>query len=253
MSSHASNASPLETPQTTASRTVLVWDLPTRLFHWMLAASFLGAYLVSESERWIALHAMLGYTAVGLVGFRLLWGIVGTRYARFTGFAWSPRAVVGYLKSLFSRQPQHYVGHNPAGSWAIAALLLLIIATAASGWATFNDIGPEWIEDVHEMAANATLALVAFHVAGVVISSYLHRENLVRAMVTGVKHVADAVPAAGTHWLVGAGLLAGVLAFWIGLIPAPGIERGIGLSAVPVPTQTAQGAKPLGDRHRDDD
>lgn len=232
---------------------VLVWDLPTRLFHWLLAASFFGAYIVSESERWIALHAMLGYTAIGLVAFRLIWGIVGTRYARFSGFAWSPRAVAEYLKSLFSRRPQHYVGHNPAASWAIVALLALVAVTALSGWAVLNEVGGEWLEDVHEAAANATLALVAFHVAAVVVSSVLHRENLVLAMVSGFKRARNAVPAAGARWLVGAGLLAVIVAFWFGLIPAPGLERGTGFTALSAPASKTQAAEQPGRRHHDDD
>ena len=83
---------------------VLVWDVPTRLFHWLLAASFLGAYLISESERWRAVHALLGYTAALSVTFRLLWGLVGTRYARFTGFALAPHAVLSYLRSATCRR-----------------------------------------------------------------------------------------------------------------------------------------------------
>lgn len=253
MSSSASLASaPAHTGGGDAPR-VLVWDLPTRLFHWMLAASFFGAYVVSESERWIVLHAMLGYTAIGLIVFRLLWGIVGTRYARFTGFAWSPRAVAEYLKSLVSRRPQHYVGHNPAASWAIVALLALVAVTALSGWAVLNEVGGEWLEDVHEAAANATLALVAFHVAAVFVSSVLHRENLVLAMVSGFKRARDAVPAAGTRWLVGAGLLAAVAAFWFGLIPAPGLDRGAGPAAVFTPAAKTQSAERPGRRHHDDD
>lgn len=237
-----------------AEQAILVWDLPTRLFHWLLAASFFGAYLVSESERWIALHAMLGYTAAGLVAFRMVWGLVGTRYARFTGFAWSPRSVVDYLKSLFGTKPRQYVGHNPAGSWAVVALLALVALTAVTGWANLNDVGPGWIEDVHEAAANATLAMVALHVAAVVVSSVLHRENLVRAMVTGMKRAAHAAPAAGTRWAVGLGLVALVAAFWLGYIPAPGLERGTGLAALPVPAQTAAaGKRHDGGRHHDDD
>jgi cytochrome b len=232
---------------------VLVWDLPTRLFHWLLAASFLGAYVVSESERWIALHAMLGYTAAGLVAFRLVWGLVGTRYARFSGFAWSPRSVVDYLKSLLSAKPRHYVGHNPAGSWAVVALLALVALTAATGWANLNDVGPAWIEDLHEAAANATLAMVALHVSAVVVSSLLHRENLARSMVTGIKRAAGAVPAAGTRWAVAVVLLLAVGAFWLGYIPAPGLERGTGLTALPVPAQTAATGKQHRERHHDDD
>jgi cytochrome b len=253
MSSSASFASPPAQATEGDAPRVLVWDLPTRLFHWLLAASFFGAYLLSESERWVALHAMLGYTAIGLVAFRLLWGMVGTRYARFTGFAWSPRAAAEYLKSLFSRRPQHYVGHNPAASWAIVALLGLVAATALSGWATLNQVGGEWMEDVHEVAANATLALVAFHVAAVVVSSLLHRENLVLAMVSGFKRARDAVPAAGQRWLVGGGLLALIAAFWFGFIPAPGIDRGTGFTALTTPASNAKADDRRGRRHHEHD
>lgn len=247
------NSSPSSVPTR-----VLVWDLPTRLSHWLLAASFLGAYLISEGERWRAVHALLGYTAAGLVAFRLLWGLFGTRYARFTGFAWSPRAVRAYLRSLLDRSPHHYVGHNPAGSWAVAALLAMVAATAASGWAVLNDVGPEWLEDLHDAVASATLALVGLHVAAVVVSSLLHRENLVRAMITGSKRAAAAVAASGPRRGVAALLVAAVVAFWGGWIPAPGIERGTGLSAVPTPgsatpVREAGGARERRHRHDDDD
>ena len=103
-----------ETPQRT-----LVWDLPTRAVHWLLALSFAGAYLTADSERLRDVHMLLGYTAFGLVVFRLLWGIFGTRYARFTSLPLSPAAVIDYLKSLLTLSPRHYFGHNPAGSWAM--------------------------------------------------------------------------------------------------------------------------------------
>lgn len=224
--SAASTASPGSAKKT------LVWDLPTRVFHWLLAASFIGAFATGDSERWRALHVLLGYTAGGLVAFRLLWGIFGTRYARFAGFPLAPRAVFDYLRSLISRQPRHYVGHNPAGSWAVLVMLGAVALTALSGWAVLMEIGPEWLEDVHETIANATVALIAVHVIAVITSSWLHRENLVRAMLTGFKRVSGTVPAAGRRSIAAAALLAVVAAFWGGWIPAPGLERGTGLAAV---------------------
>lgn len=240
-------------PAAAAAQRVLVWDLPTRLFHWLLAASFLGAYLVSESERWRGVHALLGYTAAALIAFRLLWGVAGTRYARFSGFALSLRALSGYLKSLVTGAPRHYVGHNPAGSWAVVALLALVAATAVSGWAVLNAVGPGWLEDLHEACANATLALVALHVAAVVVSSFLHRENLVRAMVTGSKRAAAAAAAAGSRRWVAAALLMVLIALWGGWIPAPGLERGTGLAGIPAPTAKLQpqGGRSAHERQRD--
>lgn len=166
---------------------IRVWDLPTRLFHWLLAATFAGAWLTADSERWIDVHAMLGYTFAGLIAFRLLWGFVGTRYARFSSFVTGPGPVLGYLGSILKGRPRHHVGHNPAGGWAVLALLGLGIVTALAGYLTYNDYGGHWLEELHEGAASAMLGLVFVHIAAVVVSSWLHKENLVRAMITGFK------------------------------------------------------------------
>ena len=196
-------------------RKILVWDLPTRAFHWLLALSFAGAFLTAESERYRDVHVTLGYTMLGLVAFRLVWGLIGTRYARFRSFAFGPRSVLTYLKSLLTRSPHHYIGHNPAGSWAIYALLALIVLAGASGYATYEDIGGHGMEEVHEAFSNLLLAAVAAHVAGVAVSSLVHGENLVRAMVTGYK---SGLPAQGVryrHRAIGAALVAAVAVFWI--------------------------------------
>lgn len=166
---------------------IRVWDLPTRLFHWLLAASFAGAWLTSDSERWIDVHTTLGYAFAGLIAFRLAWGFIGPRYARFSSFVRGPGAVKRYLLSILSLRPEHHVGHNPAGGWAVLALLGLGALTALTGYATFNDFGGDWLEELHEGAAGAMLALVFVHIGAVVLSSLIHRENLVRAMWNGFK------------------------------------------------------------------
>lgn len=170
-----------------AAPTVRVWDLPTRIFHWSFALSFAGAWLTAESERLRDVHILLGYTFGGLLAFRLVWGLIGTRYARFASFLFSPADVVRYLRSLVAGRPEHHVGHNPAGAIAIFALLGLGAATALSGYAVYQDIGGEWLEELHEGAASAMLVLVAIHLAGVFVSSLLHGENLVASMITGRK------------------------------------------------------------------
>ena len=228
----------------------LVWDLPTRVFHWLLAATFAGAYLTSDGERLRDVHMLLGYSAAGLVAFRVLWGLVGTRYARFTSFPLSPRAVIDYLRSLLALSPRHYFGHNPAGSWAILGMLALIAGTALTGWANAIEIGPEWLEDVHEAFANATLALIVVHVGAVIVSSLLHRENLPRAMVTGYKP-GSGPAAAGTRWFVAVALVAVIGAFWAGAIPAPGLAPG--KSIVQAATQPSAGGGTAKRRHHDDD
>ncbi len=167
---------------------ILVWDIPTRVFHWSLALSFAGAYLTAESERYRDIHVALGYLLFGLIAFRLVWGFIGTAYARFGSFRFSPSQVVAYLRSLLSPQPQHYVGHNPAGALAIFLLLALGLLISVSGLGLYWELGDEDLfEELHEIAANLMLAVVFIHIAGVVLSSVLHKENLVRSMFTGYK------------------------------------------------------------------
>lgn len=169
------------------SERIKVWDLPVRIFHWLLAGSFAVAYLVAESEHLQNLHTIMGYTATGLILLRIVWGFVGSRFARFKSFWFAPRAAIAYLRSLRSKQPQHFLGHNPAGSYAIYAILIAGLATGVTGYMRLNEIGGESMEDIHEACANVWLGLVILHIAGVIVGSWIHRENLVRAMVTGYK------------------------------------------------------------------
>ena len=166
----------------------LVWDMPTRVFHWTFALSFAGAYLTAESERYRDIHLALGYMFGGMLVFRMVWGIVGTRYARFASFAFQPQTVWAYVRSLFGAQPQHFVGHNPVGGLAIFSLLGLGLVITLSGLGLYWEFGEAVLGDeLHEIAANVMLVVVFLHLAGVVLSSWLHRENLVRAMLTGYK------------------------------------------------------------------
>ncbi len=171
---------------------VLVWDVPTRVFHWTLALSFAGAYLTADGERYRDIHVALGYLMLGMIAFRLVWGFVGTAYARFGSFLCKPADVVCYVRSLFSQQPEHHVGHNPAGGVATFLLLALGVLISVSGVGLYWELGDEEIfEELHEIAANLMLLVVCVHVAGVLVSSVLHKENLVRSMLTGYK-TADA-------------------------------------------------------------
>ena len=193
---------------------VLVWDAPVRVFHWLMVLCFAGAYLTAESEVWRLAHVTLGYTMAGLVAFRLVWGVAGTRYARFASFVRGPQAVLAYVRSMLRGQPEHHTGHNPAGAVAIVAMLVLTAGIAASGWVVYNDLSGEWVAEVHELLSHAMLLVVGVHVAGVVVASALHRENLARAMVTGRKlgTPADAIRSA---WrVVAVLLLVAVLGFW---------------------------------------
>lgn len=201
---------------------VLVWDVPTRVFHWALAISFAGAYLTAESERYRDIHVALGYLMAGLLVFRLVWGFVGTAYARFGSFLCGPGQVVCYVRSLFSQQPEHHVGHNPAGGVAIFLLLVLGLLISVSGVGLYWELGDEdWWEELHEIAANLMLAVVFIHIAGVVVSSMLHKENLPRSMITGYKVApADAAITRAHVWLgvAMAAVIGGFLAVYLGYV-----------------------------------
>ncbi len=169
----------------TMTQTVKVWDPAVRVFHWSLAASFALAWL--SAEGWETLHLWAGYAAAGLIAFRLVWGFVGTRHARFSDFLRSPAEVRAYLGDMLKGRERRHLGHNPAGGAMILALIAAMGATCLTGWTmTLQGLG-EVMEGPHELFANLLLILVIGHLAGVLFSSLSHRENLVKAMVTGRK------------------------------------------------------------------
>jgi cytochrome b len=194
---------------------ILVWDWPTRIGHWLMAMSFLVAYLTGDSETWRLVHVFAGGTLAGLVAFRVLWGLIGTRHARFSDFLRAPSTAWRYLTGLLSGKAPHYAGHNPAGGYAIFALLLLGALAAVSGWPVYQDIGGEWLEEVHEAVVNLMLLVVGVHLAGVVVGSLAHHENLPRAMVTGYKlgKPGEAI-ARGHLWAVSILIGSAVAAAW---------------------------------------
>ena len=191
-----------------------VWDPLVRVFHWTLVISFCAAYL-SEGELFEALqdrlsgeslqlvHVWAGYLIAGMLLWRVVWGFVGPRHARFSDFVRGPRESFGYFKDALNLRAARYLGHNPAGGAMIVALLLSLAATIVTGLALYGAdkaMGPlaallvessdatiDAIKEAHEAATNCTLLLVAGHLLGVVWESLLHRENLVRAMISGRK------------------------------------------------------------------
>lgn len=173
--------------------TVKVWDPLVRIFHWSLVASFAVAWITADE--WDDLHIWAGYAAAALIAFRLVWGLIGPRYARFTQFLRAPGTVAAYLKDLAGGRERRYLGHNPAGAAMVLALIVSLAALCLTGWMYTLDMfwGEEWVEELHEILANLLLVLVGLHVAGVVLASLKHHENLVRAMITGRKRA----PAAG--------------------------------------------------------
>lgn len=204
-----------EVSAATALREVRVWDPLLRLFHWSLVAAFAIAYLTGDEDS--AVHVWAGYGVAGLVGFRLVWGFVGPRHARFHDFVRRPREILAYTRGLLTGRPRRYLGHNPLGGVMVLALLASLSATAVTGYwlqqseearqaatallivparadegkehASEHGAEQEWLEEAHEWFANFTLLLVFMHIGGVLVMSTVHRENLVRAMITGRKRV----------------------------------------------------------------
>ena len=180
---------------------VKVWDPLVRVFHWTLVTAFFVAYLTEDDL--LDLHVYAGYLIGGLLMVRLVWGFVGSRYARFSDFVKRPSEVRAYLKSLISLHPRRYLGHNPAGGAMVVALLVSLLFTMLSGVAVYgigesagpmaasmagmSDFWADVLEEVHEFFANFTVLLVCLHVLGVLLASLQHRENLVKSMVNGFK------------------------------------------------------------------
>lgn len=217
------------------TRTIKVWDPLVRIFHWSLVVFFFTAYVSAEEAE--GLHVTAGYVVLALVAFRVVWGFIGPKHARFTDFVFGPARILRYLKSLATGRPEHYLGHNPAGGAMVVVLLVfllittfaglktlaveegagplayengLVVSTAhADGFFEFGEDddddeheehgrygehegeGEELWEEVHEVFANITLLLALVHIAGAVVSSVLHRENLVLSMITGRKLTDD--------------------------------------------------------------
>ncbi len=205
---------------------VLVWDAPTRLFHWLFASCVAAAWLSQDTDRWLSVHVFFGYLMLGLIGFRLIWGVVGGHYARFASFRYGPLAGLAYLRQMASGTAARHVGHNPAGSQAVYLLLALGVVTCISGILTMGTeegqgLAARWVsigasgvfKETHRLCAWLMLLLVIGHLAGVAIESWLHRENLPRSMVTGAKDAERGTIASHPHIRVGAMLAVAVAAF----------------------------------------
>lgn len=198
--------------------TVRVWDISIRFFHWSLVVTFAVAYITGEAEG--TLHADAGYIILGLLTYRLVWGFIGTKYARFSSFFFGPREIIRYLAGILSGKPKRYLGHNPVGSVMIFLLLFSLFAAVLSGLELYAQEGKgplasnavtfvsiasanddndrdddndhdEFWEELHEFFSHMTLILVVLHIVGVYVSSKLHKENLVKAMITGRKLIKE--------------------------------------------------------------
>ena len=193
---------------------VLIWDLPVRLIHWLMVVCFFGAYFTAEVDELKIIHFTLGYTLAALIIIRIVWGFLGTTHAKFRNFVQHPIAAIHYLQAVIRREHTTDIGHNPAGALAIIVLLSLGLLVTFTGWATLHEIYGEWAEEIHEVLANIMLAVVVIHIVAVMGGSFLHKENLVKAMITGKKTAQhkDAIPESKS--LLAIALLTAVLSFW---------------------------------------
>lgn len=177
---------------------IYVWDPFVRAFHWTLVLGFTIAYLTEDDL--LQVHVWAGYVVGILVVTRVLWGFVGPGHARFSDFITAPATAVRYAKDLILLRSERHLGHSPGGGYMVVALLVFLAATVVTGLIVYGgdqQAGPlagivtkatgEQMEEVHEVIANITLALIFAHIAAVIFASYAHHENLVRAMVTGYK------------------------------------------------------------------
>lgn len=234
----------------------LIWDLPTRLFHWALASSFVVAWLTSEGDRWLSVHVFAGYLMLGLVAFRVLWGIVGSHFSRFASFWFGPKEALDYLKQVFTGHAPRHVGHNPTGSLAIYILLALAVLVGFSGivtmggdeqqgvtagWLGFAQI--KLLKKLHEAGAMLMLLVVMGHITGVVVESVMHKENLAHSMLTGFKQAAANTPKAKAQPLVALVMLLAMLGFgswWFYYA----IDRSIDSQAWHVKLESGMGEEP---------
>lgn len=189
-------------------QSVRVWDLPVRLFHWLLvalmAASITTGLVGGNAMLW---HMRSGYAILALVAFRIAWGVVGSTTARFADFVYGPGRVIAFAGDLFSRRPAHYPGHNPLGGWMVLALVLAVLLQAGSGLFANDDIATEGplyryiskdlsdkLTGLHKLNIRILYGLVALHVAAVLYHWLWRHENLARAMFTGIKALPSGAP-----------------------------------------------------------
>jgi len=214
------------------ARSVLVWDLPTRLFHWLLVIFVIISFVTGNiGGNAMQYHEWSGFAILALLMFRLVWGFAGSRQSRFVTFIQGPSAVIRYVATLRHRDSPHCLGHNPLGGWSIIALLFTLLVQAATGLFANDDIiteGPlfdwvgkaasDWLTKVHKLNQQVIIALVCVHIAAVLVYFFYKRQNLILPMITGVKpwHGAEAEPARGRTWL--AVLIAGLAALAVFLL-----------------------------------
>jgi cytochrome b len=195
------NGSDGSNPPVTSARSILVWDLPTRLFHWSLVALVITSFITGKAGGiWMRYHIWSGYAILGLLVFRITWGFVGGRYARFSSFLSSPGAALDYARGLLRRDMPRHLGHNPLGGWSVLAMLITLSIQAVTGLFANDDIfikGPlyswidkatsDWLTRLHRLNQEAIFLLVCVHVVAVLFYLIIKHDNLIQPMFSGRK------------------------------------------------------------------
>lgn len=201
-----------------------VWDIIVRLFHWLLVIAVITQLATAESSKNV--HVTVGFFIIGLILLRIIWGLAGSKYARFKDFIYPPSEIFAYLTGLIKGRPKHYAGHNPAGGAMVCVLLLVLILTTLTGALTYSTASHSHMallpahtialaqadshhrqgdhrdedqdhenghdrfwKEIHEALVGLLIFLIVLHIGGVIVSSWVHRENLILAMITGNKKV----------------------------------------------------------------
>lgn len=210
---------------TDAGRPMLIWDLPTRFFHWLLVTAVVISFVTGKiGGTWMTYHKLSGYAILGLLLFRLVWGFLGGHHARFINFVRGPGAVLGYARTMLRREMPRHLGHNPLGGWSVLAMLTTLMIQVVTGLFANDDIlteGPlyDWVSKatsdrlttIHRWNQDAILVLVAIHIMAVLFYLVFKGDNLIKPMITGHKYWLGKVPpASGSIWT--ATLIAGLSA-----------------------------------------
>lgn len=203
-------------------RRSLVYDLPTRVFHWLFAGLFLTAFVIAKTiddeSPIYSWHMLAGLTLSFVVILRIVWGFLGTQHARFSGFALNPFDLLAYLKGIVSGDKRTWAGHNPASSWAAIAMMLMALGLGVTGYLMTSGPNKEDFEDIHELLANGFIIVVIMHVAGIILHTMRFKEMIGLSMVDGKKeNVVANDTISSVHNGIGIVLIALVVAFGLNL------------------------------------
>ncbi len=210
----------------------MVWDFPTRLFHWLLVIFVIISFVTGNiGGNAMQYHEWSGFTILTLLLSRMVWGFVGSRESRFMTFIRGPSLVIRYATTLLRSDSTHYLGHNPLGGWSIIAMLFALLTQAGTGLFANDDIvteGPlfdwvskatsDWLTRIHKLNQEVIIALVSIHVLAVLFYFFFKRENLLKPMITGFKqwNGVEPEPATGRTWM--AAVIAGLAALAVYLL-----------------------------------